>query len=206
MRHWPTTVLAVTLLASSAFAESKWIRINSEHFEMNSTASEGSAKETLRYFEQVRGFFLEIFGDINKKPLPVSIVAFNSEKEYKPYSPNEVAAAYFLSGAERDYIVLGHTGSDDYPAAVHEYVHLLARHAEFNFPLWLNEGVADVYSTLKPQGSKIVVGTPPAGRVELMRQTKWVPLSVILAVDVNSPYYNEKNKAGSLYSEGWALT
>ena len=35
---------------------------------------------------------------------------------------------------------------------------------------------------------------------------KWVPLQVILAAGPDSPYYNEKDKAGSLYNEGWALT
>jgi tetratricopeptide (TPR) repeat protein len=206
LRTTATALLTAILLSLSAAAEPKWIRINSEHFEMNSTAGEANARDTLRYFEQVRSFFLEAFGDLNKKPLPVLIVLFNSDKEYKPYSPNEVAAAYFQAGAERDYIVLSHAGSENYPTAVHEYVHLLARHAEFNFPVWLNEGIADLYSTLRPQGGNIIVGTPPVGRIETMLQSKWVPLSIILTVDVNSPYYNEKNKAGSLYSEGWALT
>jgi hypothetical protein len=186
-------------------AESRWIRIESEHFEMSTTASEGSARDTLRYFEQVRGFFLEAMGDI-KKPLPVSIIAFNSDKEYQPYRPNEFAAAFFQPGVERDYIVLSHTGSEVYSTAVHEYVHLLARHAEFNFPVWLNEGIADLYSTLKPEGNRIIVGTPPEGRLLALRNDRWVPLQVILAVDLSSPYYNEKNKANSLYSEGWGLT
>ena len=33
-----------------------------------------------------------------------------------------------------------------------------------------------------------------------------MPLGAIVAADHNSPYYNEKSRAGSLYNEGWALT
>jgi Tfp pilus assembly protein PilF len=33
----------------------------------------------------------------------------------------------------------------------------------------------------------------------------WVPLTTILSADQNSPFYNEKDKAGSLYNESWAL-
>ncbi|MEI9971304.1 MAG: hypothetical protein WDO73_04200 [Ignavibacteriota bacterium] len=33
-----------------------------------------------------------------------------------------------------------------------------------------------------------------------------MPLEIILGAGLDSPYYNEKNKAGSLYNEGWALT
>jgi tetratricopeptide (TPR) repeat protein len=37
-------------------------------------------------------------------------------------------------------------------------------------------------------------------------EQKWVPLAVILGADRQSPYYNEKDKAGNLYNEGWGLT
>jgi tetratricopeptide (TPR) repeat protein len=73
------------------------------------------------------------------------------------------------------------------------------------FPPWLNEGFAELYSTLKPLGDKVQVGGLIPGRVEALRSEKWVPLAVILAAGHDSPYYNEKNKAGSLYNEGWAL-
>src|SRR5205807_7778571 len=126
--------------------------------------------------------------------------------EYEPDRLNEFAAAYYHSGMERDYVVLGHLSSEVFPVAVHEDVHLLTRHSDLDFPPWLNEGIADVYSTLTQRGNEILVGTPPAGRMAHIQQEKWVPLSIILAADHNSPYYNEKNKVGSLYSEGWALT
>ncbi len=206
MSFFALALIALALFAGPASAESKWIRLNSEHFEMNTSAGEGTARDTLRYFEQIRAFFIETFGDMNKKPLPISIVAFNSEKEYQPYRFNAVADAYYQAGAERDYIVLVHPNSEQYPVVVHEYVHLLTQHAGLHFPLWLNEGIADFYSTLKPTGNKILVGAPPEGRIQQMLQEKWLPVAGLLSVDHNSPFYNEKNKAGILYSEGWALT
>jgi tetratricopeptide (TPR) repeat protein len=41
--------------------------------------------------------------------------------------------------------------------------------------------------------------------MQALSRENWVPLSIILAADHDSPYYNEKSKAGSLYNEGWAL-
>jgi hypothetical protein len=84
-------------------------------------------------------------------------------------------------------------------------VHLVVQHAGLNFPPWLNEGIAELYSTLKPLGEKVVVGNLIAGHVQALYAEKWVPLAVILGAGHDSPYYNEKNKAGSLYNEGWAL-
>ena len=88
---------------------------------------------------------------------------------------------------------------------MHEYVHLVARHAGLKFPPWLNEGTAELYSTIRMQGDKVLVGDLIPARIQALKSDEWVPLSVILSAGPDSPYYNEKNKAGSLYNEGWAL-
>ena len=85
-------------------------------------------------------------------------------------------------------------------------MHLVVQHAGLKFPPWLNEGLAELYSTLKPHGKDILVGSLIEARYQTLLQDKWVPLALILNAGMDSPYYNEKNKAGSLYNEGWALT
>jgi tetratricopeptide (TPR) repeat protein len=198
-------ISALLCAAALAPAETRWIHIRSADFEMYSTAAESAARSTLRYFEQVLSFFLQTTQHAPAHPLPVYIVAFTSEREYAPYRLNSFAEAYYHPGAERDYIVLGRAGAETFPVATHEYVHLVVQHAGLKFPPWLNEGLAELYSTLQPLGDKVIVGTLIPGRVQALSNEKWVPLAVILGASHDSPYYNEKNKAGSLYNEGWAL-
>src|SRR3984957_1132130 len=204
MRNWSRFALA--FIAFSLAADARWIRLRSAHFEMYTTASERSARETLKYFEQVRSFFQQGMGSIPGKALPVRIVAFNSKKEYEPYRLNNFATAFYHPTPTSDDIVLSETGYDVFPVAVHEYVHLVTKHMGMNLPAWLSEGMAELYSTLKPMGDKVLVGTLIAGRYQALLNEKWVPLKLIVNADHNSPYYNEKNQAGSLYNEGWALT
>jgi tetratricopeptide (TPR) repeat protein len=206
MRFWAAACIYALFTSPASAADPRWIRIQSPNFELYSTASERSARETLEEFEQVRAFFLNTLPTKDQKPLPVRIVTFNSVKEYEPYRFNEFATAYYYPGAERDTIVMSHGGSETFPTAIHEYVHLVIQHAGVKPPPWLNEGLAEFYSTLRPLGGKIIVGDIIPNRLAALRADNWVPLSVILAVDQNSPYYNEKNKAGSFYNEGWALT
>jgi hypothetical protein len=66
--------------------------------------------------------------------------------------------------------------------------------------------MAEVFSTMKPIADKVLVGNIIPGRMIDMDRSKWTPLETILAAGSDSPYYNEANKAGSLYNEGWALT
>jgi hypothetical protein len=197
-------LVALISLSISA-AEVKWIRLKSPNFEMYTSAGERNARETLKYFEQVHTFFAQAMGAIPGTVLPVRIIGFNSKKEYEPYSPNSIAIAYYHGTPKTDYIVLSQVTPEVFPVAVHEYVHLVTRHAGLRLPPWLNEGLAEFYSTLKPLGDKIVLGDLIVGRYRALLHEKWVPLAVIVKADQNSAFYNEKSQAGSLYNEGWAL-
>jgi tetratricopeptide (TPR) repeat protein len=204
MRRWAVGILLVAI--HGVAAEPRWIRLVSPNFEMYTSGSAGAARDTLRQFEQVRGFFFQVVHHAPAKPVPVRIVAFGSAKEYDAVRFNEFAAAYYQPTADRDFIVMspGTTGAS--PTAIHEYVHLVVRHSNLTLPPWLNEGLAELYSTLSPQGDKVLVGSLIPGRQQALLQGKWVSLATILAAGQDSPYYNEKNQAGSLYNEGWALT
>jgi tetratricopeptide (TPR) repeat protein len=184
----------------------QWLKLNSSNFELFTTAGEKKGKEALLYFEQVRDVFTKILRSGDAQRLPVRIIAFQSEKEFKPYRINEFAAAFYLSAEERDYIVMQSIGAASFPVATHEYVHLVVKHSGFNPPAWLNEGLADLYSTLKPIGGKVQIGDVIPGRFQLLRASKWLDLETLTAVDHSSPYYNERDRAGIFYAESWALT
>ena len=103
-------VICALLCAANAYSESKWIRMQSPNFVAYSSAGERDTRDTLRYFERVRDFFLQVNQRELPKPVPVYVVVFGSEKEYAPYRFNEFATAYYFGGADRDYIVMGRTG------------------------------------------------------------------------------------------------
>src|SRR5271155_192909 len=102
-------------------AETHWSRIASPNFEMYTTAGERSARETIRYFEQVHGFFDQMMPHAQDKPSQVRILAFSSEKEYAPYRLNGYATAYYHASGDHDYIVMSHAGEETFPVAIHEY-------------------------------------------------------------------------------------
>ena len=53
---------------------------------------------------------------------------------------------------------------------------------------------------------EVSLGEPSAVNVILLRQNRLLPLSTLLAVNANSPYYHEDNKGSIFYAEAWALT
>src|SRR5205085_3989134 len=106
LSHCSAAVLASVLTASVATAAEQWLKLKSSHFELYTTAGEKKGREAILYFEQVRDFFSRARSSNEKliSDASVHIIAFRSEKEFKPYRINDSAAAYYLSGYDRDYI------------------------------------------------------------------------------------------------------
>jgi tetratricopeptide (TPR) repeat protein len=189
-----------------AFGAEKWTRLTSPHFELYTTAGEKKGTETILYFEQVRNFFSHVVPATNKaSETPVRIVLFRSESQFKPYAPSEVASAYYMPGRYRDYIVMGDSDPEHLRTAIHEYMHLIVEHSHLKLPLWMNEGLADVYSTLKPMGKKAQIGDLIPGDVQVLQDQKWMTFDALTQVDHQSAAYNEKSRAGTFYAESWAL-
>ena len=208
MRHLFRLGLLGALLAAtcSRAADAQWIRLKSSNFELVTSAGEKKGREAILYFERVQNVFAQILKSGDTTPLPVRIVAFRSKKEYEPYQLGEVSSAYYLGSSERDYIVMSGIGVESYPTALHEFTHLLVRHGDIKVPVCLNEGLAEFYSTLKPQGKKVMVGELIPSRMYTLGREKWIPLAMLLSVEHGSAEYTHKERAGMFYAESWALT
>ena len=206
IRHRFHAVIALTLVVAGLArgADRKWVKMRSANFELFTSAGERAGRRTIQEFERTRGFFYQTMQREPSNPMPVRIVLFRSKKEYLPYRPGEVAAAYYLPGRDADLIVL--VAGNESSVAIHEYVHLLVRHSGLQLPLWMNEGLADLYSSMRQVGGQFVVGYAHPGSIAILREEKWVPLEQVLAAGRDSQHYTEKERAGKFYAESWALT
>ena len=199
-------LIIAAFLYFPAQAADQWVKLTTPHFELYSAAGEKKGREAILYFEQVRSFFLEASASKRASEFPVRIVAFRGEKQYQPYRMSEAAFAYYSRGRNRDYIVMQDIAGEHYPAAIHEYTHLIIENTGLKPPPWLNEGLAEVYSTLKPLGKKATVGDIIPGRAQTLLTSQWIPLDTLTSADRRSPLYNERDRAGMFYAESWALT
>jgi tetratricopeptide (TPR) repeat protein len=89
---------------------------------------------------------------------------------------------------------------------VHEYTHFVFEHSGLTLPLWLNEGLADLYSSVAGSQGHVVLGRAPFGRVYALEKESWIDLGTLLDVGRDSPYYSQPQKMLLFYAESWALT
>lgn len=206
--HIMRPLLVCFFLAASvvpAVEGADWIRVSSSHFELYTTFPEEQAHSTLETFEQARDFLLSVKSLSVPPEMPVIVVAFSSASEYKPYRPKAFTPAYSTADEQRDYIVMSDLGADRKRAAIHEYVHVLVRHSGLPIPLWLNEGLAEVYSGMKVRDGKILLGAIAEDRIHSLGSSDLMRLSLLFKVGTDSPEYNELNRAGVFYAESCLL-
>ena len=157
--------LAAGVSLRLAAKEPDWIEVRSEHFEIYSAANESKARQVLEHLERVHRAYERLTGaklPIGKR---VRVLLFRGEAEYREYAPDRFSLAYYRGARDRDYIVLSDFDSRTESVLNHEYFHLFSRHARFRFPVWLEEGLADVYSTLKITGRELSYGYPIAAHL-----------------------------------------
>jgi tetratricopeptide (TPR) repeat protein len=192
------------LLAHGAAAETAWIVARSPHYELLTTAKADKALDLLRHLETVREFFGHVIKQ-HRDTGPVRLVAFTTTKQYLPYRPGKRAAAYFHSTNAADWIVLGDINDQTARIATHEFIHLLMGQPGLDLPLWLNEGLAECYSTFRTVGGKARLGDLLPGTLQNARMQKWIPIQELLKVGTDSPIYRDSRHGGMFHTESWLL-
>lgn len=207
LRPAPLAALLASCLATCLTAAPQWTRVTTPNVELYTTAGEKAGRDAALHFEQIRAFFAQASPVKPPGDFPLRVIAFSSAEEYRLYTPNPRSAAFFVSGPGRDYIVMKDASPESYSIAVHEYVHFVIRHSGLRVPLWLSEGWADVYSSMRRVRDGMAVGDLIPVRMRSLDSAKgsWFDFQTLTSVVPGSPIYNEGDRTGLFYAESWAL-
>lgn len=205
MRLTPAFIL-LFVLHGPIFCAERWIKVSAPHFELYTQLDRQPALDALQIFEQTRAFFLQAGFRQSIANQSIKIIDLGADSEYKRLLVKPGAYAMYQRGRRGDYIVMRGLNPRHYEVAVHEYTHFVVEHAGLKLPIWLNEGLAELYSTIEPRGSQCLIGVPQAGRLMALATRRRLDLETLFAVDQTSPYYNDPEKMQIFYAESWALT
>ncbi|MDQ1590273.1 MAG: hypothetical protein QOG71_900 [Pyrinomonadaceae bacterium] len=207
-------VLVVTS-ATKAMARDGWVGVRSPHYLLVGDTTESELREVAIRFEQFRNAFSQLFPASGlSSSVPTTVVVFKDFESYKDFRPLYQGRptefiSYFQSGLDSNYIALPLDRDREslYVKLFHESVHLLIDSQSRRVPDWLNEGLAQYYSTFEFDiaANKNILGKPVAGNLALLRKNKLLPLAALFAVDRASADYNERERNGIFNAQSWAL-
>ena len=170
-----------------------WIRVDSDHFTLLSNAGERPTLRLAADLERLRATLARLDPDL-KLPSPLVFV-FKDDESFSPYrlvldGKTVEADGYLLARPEGSYMVIK---GDARSVVYHEYLHDVLHNNYPGLPLWLHEGMAQLYSG------------PLEEHARWLRENRLRPVSELFAMDVHSKDYHEGERRGVFYAQTWAL-
>jgi len=207
---WVVCLLAVAAPASAA----PWHRIDTPNFIVVGDVSARELRATATKFEGFHEALRRVLPSATmRSPVPTVVIVFPNDGAFVPFKPQyqgkpKPVAGYAAPGLDLSYIAMISAGEVSDRVIFHEYTHMILANAIAGVPLWLNEGLAEFYSTfaLMDDGKRAQIGRPIAEHLQLLSGSLRVPLGDLLKVHSASPLYNEASRLGDFYAESWALT
>jgi hypothetical protein len=203
------------VLLASTPATAGWHRVDTPNFVVLGEADAGSLLEVAVRFEAFRDTLSRLLSEqATATAVPTVVLVFPSDRAFAPFRPqhrgNAVAlSGLFVPGADINYIAIVNGGDEAGRRLVfHEYAHLVFSNAARRLPVWLNEGLAEYYSTfeLGRDGTQATIGRPIGDHLELLTRGPLFRLEALLQVEHGSPIYNEGERRPLFYAQSWALT
>ncbi len=196
--------IVLIILALGTVRGAEWIRLASPHFEIYTDANERAGRAVLTRFEQARRVLSS--AERHEDPqLRTRVILFSSGRDYATVRPAANVPAFYQSGPDRDYIVML-AGAELDRIILHEYTHAVLNYSSVPLPQWLEEGLADLYSTLSISNRRAIVGAAVLPYAATLAHEKWLTGDQMASVTQRSAEYNEAGKSGVFYAQSWALT
>jgi tetratricopeptide (TPR) repeat protein len=192
--------------------DAKWIRLDAQNFSIISDGPEDEIRSWAVEFDQFH-HGLERVLKINEAGLqPVTVVLFRSQRELRPYKPLEkgkpaMVDGMFMRTPLGNFIECADDSEDEQTRRVifHEAVHWMTNTSDTELPVWLNEGLAEVFSTFSVDNDLYNYGRAIDGHVILLNRDGMMPLKQLMGIQRNSLLYNEGERTSIFYAESWAF-
>lgn len=188
----------------------KWFELRVEGFRIFSNGGERSAKQVARDLQMMRAVIGKVTNLKVRTPITTNVYVFRNEASFAPYrdaifgSSGKNASGVFLGHPDGNYIAIDGT-AQTHGVVYHELIHFFLNNTTADTPLWMNEGLAEFYSTFKTLGDDVLIGQPVEAHVRALRQYRLIPLGELLSITQESKDYNEGTRQGIYYAQTWAL-
>lgn len=185
-----------------------WTLARGEYFELYSQLDQRHARQLLEWLEQARTVFLNQSVVPSAGIPPVRIIAFASAKDYELYRIRAFSDGSYVQEGDRHYIAM-FAGGDERRVAAHELAHALFASSGVSAPVWLNEGLAEYFSTLRVfgtnAGSNAEIGGDFPERRQTLQRRSWIPVPELLAVASEDSPRADRERGEMFYAESWLL-
>lgn len=203
-------IITILLCAETAFSADKWIRLTAPRFGVVSQLSEKTTRMWAKEFDNFISAMNQFYAMDDSNLVPLTIVIFKNKKQFKPYRNKtksgqaEDVIGFFANFT--DWSILGLPGLRGYNKTrmliYHEALHWYHNSKRFNTPLWLEEGMAEVFSTFEVKWGKGRWGLPIQRYINYLNIKKMQPTEEFLFTSQDEALH----KLTTYYPQAWAMS
>jgi len=208
-----SALLAGLLLSAAPAGAAEWVRVETPNFIVYGEPGERRVREVAEEFERFREALARVIPGAATPAAVPTVVVFRSARSFDPYRPRfngkpVKLGGYFFSSDDMNIVALADGDrSESLRTIFHEYVHLVIGNLSPGIPVWLNEGLAEYYSTfdVEADGKRALIGRVIPSHLRLLNERRPLTIPELLAVEQTSPDYNEGERQTIFYAQSWAL-
>lgn len=212
-----TVVLTSSATAQPTAYSRDWVRAHSPHFTAAGNATFQQMHSVLLELEGFRGALLRSLPGLRAaSSRPVTVIVFRDARAFAPFTPagatgerRENVVAYFLTTKDESYMVVAmhRDMRRTFQYLFHEYTHFIVHANLGRVPGWLNEGLAEYYSTLRAdlESRRAILGEPPQVRLTTLASGRLLPLADVLAFNSSGTVTQPPERTAAFYAQSWAL-
>ncbi len=195
--------------------EETWTEVRSPHFVVASNAGEKQARRIAKSFELFRSLLQTILNLKVDPGSPLIVLASSDQAGFDALLPRDrlgkgeaKPSGLFLGGADQSFVLLRTDvpRQQAYHAIYHEYVHMVMRLNMQHMPIWLSEGLAELFAFAELSDGASSIGRPSPGSLQVLNRYALIPLSTLMTVTHDSPHYHQQDKMQIFYAQSWAIT
>ena len=201
--------------SSPAQTRDHWHSVRTNNLFVIGNADDESLREVASWLEYFHTAFARLVSRSSiDSSVPTTVVVFRDQASFTPFKPlyqgrPANVAGYFQPGDDVNYIAISLEAGerDRFATAFHEYVHLHLRDSAPGAPLWLNEGLAEFYSSLKFTGGEVQIGAEIPEYLNLLRTREMLSLKTLFSINTTlRNTTNATNQESSTASRGrWSI-
>ncbi|XXX76948.1 hypothetical protein WMF30_55805 [Sorangium sp. So ce134] len=159
-----------------------WVELESPHFLLRTDLDEVEAKATIVQFERIYRAFERVAFPHEPKPSGLThVVVFGDEDAFARIGPRGSGGYLSHRGNDMEHVptLVFPGGLSDVVREVfqHELSHRFFAYYFPSAPVWLNEGVAEFYSTLRLEEGSVVLGKQLSDRL-ITTGSQWFSLRI----------------------------
>jgi tetratricopeptide (TPR) repeat protein len=191
----------------------EWITLTAGEFRVYSNASPNATRAIATNLLRMREALGKVTTLEMRAAKPTYVLVFRSKASFAPYrdaifgKENAPVSGAFVSAAAGNFIAVDAAAEGGVAHVVyHELTHHFMRNTVPGLPLWLDEGLAEYYSTFSVRGDEVRVGyLIPAHVMSLRRREPLIPMERFFALDQQSPEFTDARRQKRFYAQAWAL-